>query len=240
MVDKLYVYMRGDKIEEIVLPDTMFFMYYKKACFVIYNGMFSLLFLFIIYTLLNIIIIRHIKSSYYFFKVKNEVENNLSNYCDISRLIVLFFFFFNFSLSFYITKYFLYTNITMFVLFLSLNIIEIVSYLYIFNINLFIFIKGTLDEINLLFVELFDSISLLTFISRLLLQFLRLVICIVVFFNMHMLGNELLTIINNYYISDADIEPNGFISFFFKTILEYLDMLLNFCTQYSIYIIVVM
>ena len=55
-----------------------------------------------------------------------------------------------------------------------------------------------------------------------------------------MLGNELLDVLNNYYIGDNNIEPQDYLSFFLKTIIEYLDMLINFCTQYSLYIIVVM
>lgn len=202
--------------------------------------MFSLLFLFFIYVALISPVVRYFRYVYFYLKLRNEINNNLSNYCDIDRLAILFLFVFNFSLSLFVTKYFLYNNFVTFFLFLALNIIEIIHYLYVFNVNIFVFIKGTLDEINLFFVELFDSISLVTFIARLLLQFLRLIICIVIFFNMHMLGNELLDVLNNYYIGDSIVESLDASTIFLKTIIEYLDMLMNFCSQYALYIIVVM
>lgn len=239
-IDKLYVYLRGDKIEDIILPEIMCNLYFKKIGVFIYQGMFFSLLLFVLYITVIASVIRYVRYVYFMLKLRNEINNNLSNYCDINRLVILFLFFFNFSLSLYTAKHFLYNNFNFFSMFLALNIVEIISYLYLFNVNIFVFIKGTLDEINLFFVELFDSISLVTFIARLLLQFLRLIICIVVFFNMHMLGNELLDVLNNYYIGDNNIEPQDYLSFFLKTIIEYLDMLINFCTQYSLYIIVVM
>lgn len=221
-------------------PDTLFSYYFSKWCF--FSGLAIWYFIIglTLCALLSALFSKKIKFIYYYLKCQNEVENNLSNYCDINRLSVLFIFFFNIFITSVISEYFLIYNLYLFYFFLSLNVAEIIVYLFTFNINLFVFIKGTLDDINIFFVEIFDSVSLLTFTSRLLLQFLRLVICIIVFFNMHILGHELVLLINDYYLNDTSVEPSSYSFVFFKTIVEYLDMIMNFCTQYSIFIIVVM
>lgn len=237
--EKLCYYFMDD-VDIVENNETGFFYYFTQLCFFSATALWYFTVGLMLCALLSAMFSKNIKFIYYYYKCKNESENNLSNYCDLNRLVILFLLFLNIIITGVVSKYYFNTNIYVFLFFLSLNVAEVVIYLLKFNINLFVFIKGTLDEINIFFVEIFDSISLLTFTSRLLLQFLRLIICTMVFFSMHMLGYELTILLDDYYIYESILHPQTYSTVFAKTIIEYLDMIMNFCTQYSIFIIVVM
>lgn len=207
--------------------------------FISINGV---LIIIIILLLLSSILKINLTNSFYFLvsKVKNEIENNLSNYLDVFRLCVLTLFLINFFLSLYLYYSFSLVVLFSFLSVLTINVITIVFYMSIFNINIFVFIKGLLNSYKVLISSVIDNITLVTFCSRLLLQFLRLVICSVIFFNFHELSLTILNVLCDYYhFNKTDFNKTFFVETV-RVVIEYLDMLVNFNVQYSIYIVSVM
>lgn len=175
-----------------------------------------------------------------FNKLKNEIENNLSNYLDLKRLVTLLVIFLSVVLSIFFKLKFALSTFFCITFIISINVVTLFSYIYIFNINLFIFIKGLSNNYKVFFTSLIDNITLVTFVSRLFLQFLRLIICSVIFYSFHELTIFVLHVLEEYFFFFNFVGNFDFILAILKVLIEYLDMLINFNTQYSIYIISVM
>lgn len=176
---------------------------------------------------------------FFLTKIIVEKENNLSNFLDVKRLIILFIFLLNIiiSLSF---VHFGFKSFYIFSVIVFLNIITLSGYLYTYNINIYVFIKGLFAKLKVNFNFIIDNITLSIFISRLLLQFIRLLICSAIFFLFHEMSIGLLQILVDHYVYITLNNNGSVLGFVIKTIIEYLDMTINFTTQYSIYIVSVM
>lgn len=175
----------------------------------------------------------------------NESENNLSNYFDIKNIMILFIcFLMIFVLNVYISDS-LFKYLTSIYFSFFLNIITLLIYLSNFSVNSFVYIKGLYSKFksSIFFI---DSISINIFATRLILQLLRLLICISIFY----LLNEMSYFLLNIF---SELDRSNSLSFDFfsdniktsigssiKTIIEYLDMFINSSTQFSIYIISIM
>lgn len=119
---------------------------------------------------------------FYFSKFLNEIDNNLSNFKDVRNLALTFIFILNFF--FFMFSYFKYgLTVTIFFFFMiALNVKTVVVYLYFYNLNVYVYIKGLLSKVKVMFNFIIDNITLSIFVSRLVLQFIRLLICSAIFF----------------------------------------------------------
>ena len=177
--------------------------------------------------------------------IKNELENNLSNFFDISNIVIIFI---CLLLSFVVNSYIsdgLFKYLTSFALSLFLNIVTLFVYLFCFSVNSFIYIKGVYSKFKI-FIFLIDSITITIFITRLFLQLLRLLICISIFYLIHEMSYLIFESISNFDLLYSYNTQNilnkilFFIIILIKTIFEYFDMLINLSTQFAIYIISIM
>ena len=176
---------------------------------------------------------------------KNESENNLSNYFDINNIIILYIcFLLLFIINVYITDD-LFKYITSIYFSLFLNIITLLMYLMNFSSNSLVYIKGLYSKFKSsnFFI---DSISICIFITRLVLQLLRLSICFAVFYLLNEMSYFLISILSeidrseslSFYFFSDNIKAS--VGYSIKTIIEYLDMFINSSTQFSIYVISIM
>lgn len=177
---------------------------------------------------------------FYYSKFLNEIDNNLSNFKDVRNSAITFVFIINFFILMFSYLKYGPTVLVFFFFMLALNVKTIVVYLYFYNINLYVYIKGLLNKMKIFFNFIIDNITLSIFISRLMLQFIRLLICSAIFFLWHEMSITILDTITDYsnYLTLNKIY--GFNLTAARFVIEYLDMIINFSSQYSIYIISVM
>lgn len=183
----------------------------------------------------------------YFVGSSNELDNNFANFYDFVILFTTSFISFLIFFNYLNNSFFLLDNCVCLLTIFLLNIITLFCYLYVFNVNFFIYVKGVYDNINLKKWFVLDIAAFVIFVSRLFLQYVRLIICTCIYYLVLELFDKFLMV---FYI-----DLNSYENFFFyqyedffiyhvlvivKFILEILDMTSNFLTQFSIYVISLM
>ncbi len=180
------------------------------------------------------------KKVFFLFKAISESENNLSNLIDIKRLSLLFVVILELMLAFFLQGYIFLDTFYVFSIFLTLNVLSILGYFYFYNINIYVYVKGLLSKLSLALNTIGDNITLSIFISRLVLQFSRLFVCFFIFFLFQEMSSLIMCELLDYYFY---LTLNGNSHTAQKAVnflIEYLDMIMNFSSQYSIYIVSVM
>ena len=200
----------------------------------ILNFLIIILFLYLFFNFFNI----YFESVFSFtLKIKNEIINNDSNLLDFKDSIFLSFtLFFNFILLYnYINSKFIID--IFFISFLYLNLMSLFSYFWLYDINIFIFIQGLFLKINITYSLFKDSLTLFAFCVRLLLQFVRLLFCLVIVFIFQNLVDHFNDVLKLIYYNNRCNSSISDLMFFLKVIIEFLDSIINFVIQMTNYLV---
>jgi hypothetical protein len=205
--------------------------------YIIYTILYFVLYTTILFFIINIILYSNDTTFNFFLKIKNEVINNDSNYIDFKNSMFFFFiFFFNIIIMYnFISKKFFLDSLLLF--FLFLNLYSIYIYFFFFLPNFFVFIQGLFLKIRLFFTTFKDFLTIFAFLSRLLLQFVRLIFCI---FSTYLLQNttEHLSFFmkQNFFVNKNDSNIDMLLTTI-QYIIEILDTVNNFIVQYTNFVI---
>ena len=111
------------------------------------------------------------------------------------------------------------------------------SYFWLYDINIFIFIQGLFLKINITYQLFKDSLTLFAFCVRLLLQFVRLLFCLVIVFIFQNLVDHFNDVLKLIYYNNRCNSSISDLMFFLKVIIEFLDSIINFVIQMTNYIV---
>lgn len=199
-----------------------------------------LAYMFIIFILLFVDLLRPKYRDYrlilVYAKINLEIENNISNFLDVKRAVILFIFFFTLLISGSLNYYGYTSYINSFGIIFFLNFCTLCGYLYIHNINVYVFIKGLFSTAKLNFNFMLDNITLSIFVSRLFLQLIRFVICTIVVFIFHENAELCLSLLVDFCLYQIKNNHSDFLVDITKILIEFSDLIINFTAQYSIYI----
>lgn len=203
-----------------------------------------IIYMFIIFILLFIDLLRPVYRDYrtivIYAKLNIEIENNISNFLDLKRAVILFIFFFTILISGSL-NYNGYTSyVNSFFIIFFLNFCTLCGYLYMYNINIYVFIKGLFTTSKLNFNFMLDNITLSIFVSRLFLQLIRFIICTIVVCIFHENAKLCFSLLVDFLLYQIKSNHSSLIIDTTKILLEFLDLIINFTAQYSIYIVSVL
>lgn len=254
--DDLFMFYVSTYILYWVVPstDTLSYLYvtlhinlFDRVVFLIVWSFSIIFFIYLnVYTLLSLILSSKVFNFLYqYFQISNEVENSIANFKDI-----LIFSVFSLCMLYFVidTVFFVnatFSNVECLILVLILNLITIWCYIIVFNIHIYTFIKGLYGSIKLIVLSL-DMTHVIIFLSRLMLQYVRLLICSAIFWVFQELFDMFYHSV--YYmqsnitmlVSFDNKTMFSLVSSLFRAILEFLDITINFLTQFSTYIIFIM
>lgn len=171
------------------------------------------------------------------FKLKNEIVNNDSNYLDFKQAVFFFFATIINIIIFYVSFNFKITNDLTLISFLYINMMTLFSYIIIFDNHIFVFLQGLFLNPSKSYMLFKDSITLFAFISRLLLQFVRLGFCFAVVFVFQKSIQHLSLYIKINYVLNKKHNITGEFILIVNYLIELIDTINNFVSQYTNYIV---